>query len=55
MYSITLLLFALRTLTSLIIAATELLAETRKSLLIFRRGRKPAGEVRPEDSWHHLS
>ncbi len=55
MYSITLLLFVVRTLTSLIIAATELLAETRKSLLIYRRGRKPAGEVRAEDFWRRSS
>jgi hypothetical protein len=51
MYSVTILLLALRTMTALIVAATELLAETRKSLLTYRRARKPVGEIRPEDSW----
>ena len=52
MYSIKLLLFALRTMTGPITAATELFAETRS---FAARGRKPAGDVRAEDSWRRFS
>jgi hypothetical protein len=40
MYSFTILLFALRTMTALIVAATELLAESSKSLLILPPGQE---------------
>jgi hypothetical protein len=51
MCSVTILLFALRTMTAPIAAATEWLAEACKPLVIYRRARKSSGQVRPEDFW----
>jgi hypothetical protein len=46
---------ALRTMTTLIVAATELFAEARNRCSFTAPARKPAGKVRPEDSSRSFS